>query len=300
MPTRAVWKGGKFLTQSKPDLAVCFRRQALIPSNLWRDMPDATKCLACYENDGQFGSTRVFHFLTIEAKKAMTSTGDIVGLRQSLNNASQALHNMFSFCRDAGAQYEDEFFTQVRFFSVVASTEGLIIRIHRATREPADGSDIGLIIKERPDYPLRFEYEEFFKIQRESFDRKTVFEIFKKILVGYGVNELYSTLKKAAKALMEKLAKDPEGVILRSNSNFYRFGQTTTAPSSRKPTPAASQAPSIMSVDMLRSGTAMPTQSQAQTPMQLSGAKRKRPRGKSKDSEPARSTRQRTDVGTSH
>jgi hypothetical protein len=34
MPTRAYQKGEKFLTQPKPNLSVCFHRQALIPDNL--------------------------------------------------------------------------------------------------------------------------------------------------------------------------------------------------------------------------------------------------------------------------
>lgn len=96
--------------------------------------------------------------------------------------------------------------------SVMASTEGLMIHIHRAIREPAEGS---LIIKDRPDYPLRFEYKVFFNLQKEKFDRKPVFEIFKKIMVSYSANKLYFLLRNAAKALMEKLANDPEGVELR-------------------------------------------------------------------------------------
>jgi hypothetical protein len=128
----SVLVGYTYLTQPKPDLAVCFRRQALIPDYLWNKMPIATKRLACYENAGEIAETRVFHFFTIEAKKALRSADDTVGKRQGLNNASQALHNMFEFFRDAGQQHEDIFFTNVRFFSVVASTEGLTIRIHRA------------------------------------------------------------------------------------------------------------------------------------------------------------------------
>lgn len=141
MPTRAYQMGHKFLTQPKPDLAVCFCRQNLIPGHLWNNMPISTQRLACFENTSETGASKVFHFFTIEAKKAMISADDTVGKRQSLNNASQALHNMFEFFRDAGPQYEESFYAKVRFFSVVASTEGLTIRIHRATQEPADGSD---------------------------------------------------------------------------------------------------------------------------------------------------------------
>lgn len=181
MPTRAYHKRAKFLTQPKPDLAVCFRRQALIPDALWNNMPRSKKRLACYENVDETRETRTFHFFTIEAKKAQMSADDTVGKRQSLNNASQSLHNMFEFFRDAGQQHEEKFFTKVRFFSVVASTEGLTIRIHRATREPADGSDQGFVTK---DYPLRFEYREFGKIRKDNnFTRQTVLDMFERILI---------------------------------------------------------------------------------------------------------------------
>jgi hypothetical protein len=263
MPTRAYWKGESFLTQPKPDLAVCFDRKALIPDHLWNDMPRATKRLACYESADEIGGARVFHFFTIEAKKAKTSTGDTVGMRQSLNNSSQALHNMFEFFREAGPQHEDTFFAKVRFFSVVASTEGLAIRTHRATREPANGSDQGFII---PEYPLRFEYREFCSVPRDKFERKTVLEAFEKILLGYGAKELHVLLHNAAKDIVEKLRKDTRGMYLRGDENFYRYGQTVVPPSKRT-TPAASQAPSVqsnMSFGSLQSGLSIGAPSPAQ------------------------------------
>ncbi|KAA6406545.1 MAG: hypothetical protein FRX48_09710 [Lasallia pustulata] len=97
MPTRAYNDNGSFLTQPKPDLAVCFRRQALIPDATWYGLPKATRRLACYENIGETGGERIFHFCAIEAKKGRTAITDDIGKRQSLNNASQALHNMFEF-----------------------------------------------------------------------------------------------------------------------------------------------------------------------------------------------------------
>ncbi|KAI9873655.1 MAG: hypothetical protein M1830_010745 [Pleopsidium flavum] len=307
MPTRAYPKNDKYLTQPKPDLAVCFRREALIPDDLWSAFPKATMRLACYEHAVD-ATERLFHFFTIEAKKAHISADDNVGKRQSLNNASQALHNMFEFFRDAGPQHQDDFFTKVRFFSVVASTEGLTIRIHRATRDAAGWA---LIIKNRPEYPLKFKYREFFTIQRKDFGRETVLETFKKILIGYGANELRPLLHKAAAAIMEKLKCDPEGEELRQDRDFYRYGQTSIAPGSGRHTPAASRDQSVQSnmlsripqsgmtmeapsrdrsqtnrsIDMLRSGTVTPTQAL--------NDKRKRTRRQSNDSVRARSTRQR-------
>ena len=236
MPTRAYQKGAKFLTQPKPDLAVCFRRESLIPDKVLNEMPLATLQLACYEKGSQTGENRVFHFFAVEAKKAMVSVDDIVAKRQCLNDASQALHNMFEFFRDAGPQHEEVFFAKVRFFSVVASTEGLTIRIHRATREPSDGaessSDRGLM-EERPDYPLSFEFQQLSRMTKENFGRKVVLEIFEKILHGYGAGELYFLLQDAAKAITKKLLNNPEGSKARHKLDFYRYGQTAVEPSSK-------------------------------------------------------------------
>jgi hypothetical protein len=294
MPTRAYWKQeGGYLTQPKPDLAVCFRRGTLIPEQLWKDMPMSIKCLACYENTTDAGKTRVFHFFAIEAKKATISIEDNVGKHQRLNNASQALHNMYEFFKDAGPSHEDKFFAKVRFFSVVASARGVKIRIHRATREPAEGNGcVGLIMKDRPDYPLRFEYQNFVSLEGDRFNRNRVFEIFKKILIAYGANELYLLLRNAAEAIMEKLANDPIQMRLRSNPDFYRYGQTDINIRSRRQTPATSMAPSIRSFQM-SDPTENPARSRTQTPVQTLGTRRKRTREQSTDDKPAKRTYQR-------
>ncbi|MCJ1399256.1 hypothetical protein MMC11_002458 [Xylographa trunciseda] len=280
MPTRAYSMGGKFLTQPKPDLAICFRREVLIPNHMWFTIPRATGRLACFENPSEVGETRAFPFFTIEAKKAESSSDDTVGKRQGLNNASQALHNMFEFFRDADADadthHEDIFFEKVRFFSVGASTEGLTVRIHRAVRDPGDKTGLGFIMKNRPDYPLRFEHQNFAHIPKTNFDRETVFKIFETILIGYGVNELCGLLASAAQALMDKLNNDDEAKEARQDPEFYRYGQTKV-PGSKKNTPSLSRAQSVpsnmgppsrsftnMSVDMMRSGSTTPMQKQAQ------------------------------------
>ncbi|MCJ1430688.1 hypothetical protein MMC27_000038 [Xylographa pallens] len=304
MPTRAYSMGTNFLTQPKPDLAVCFRREALIPDRMWYTIPRATGRLAMFENPSEIGETRVFPFFTIEAKKAESSSDDTVGKRQGLNNASQALHNMFEFFRDAdevaSTHYEDIFFEKVRFFSVGASTEGLTIRVHRAARDPSDKTGLGFIMKDRPDYPLRFEHQNFAHIQKTNFDQETVFKIFETILIEYGVNELRDLLAEAARALMEKLNNDEELMKARQDPDFYRYGQTKVQESTKN-TPKLSRAQSVlssmgppsrnftyMSIDAIRSGSTTPMQKQAQ---ETATKTNKRPAPQSKDSRSRRKTR---------
>ncbi|KIN02893.1 hypothetical protein OIDMADRAFT_52717 [Oidiodendron maius Zn] len=280
MPSRAYAWRAKFLTQPKPDLAVCFCRQKIIPDDSWRSTPTAVKRLACYEKMVGSGRDRIFHFLTIEAKRADIPSSDIRGKLQSLNNASQSLHNMFEFFRDAG--HKEHFFEKVRFFSVVASTEGLTIRIHRAIELPENASAGSFIMPDRTDYPLKFEHQEFFTVNKDDFDRKTVFETFEKILIGYGVNELCGLLKNAAKALTDKLNADTNEGARRADENFYRYGQTNIPSNSRKATPGASLAPSRTnnSVEM----PDVPSRAETMTQIQPSSSFSKRGREQSQES----------------
>ena len=241
--TRAYWMGSKFLAQAKPDLSVSLSRKAVIDDLLWDAMPIATVRLACFENTTVHGQERIFHFFTVEAKRPNTSSDDIKGKLQSLNNASQALHNMFEFFRDAGSEHEEIFFDKVRFFSVVASIEGLTIRIHRATRLDLEGPRESFIIPDNRKYPLRFEYREFFKLEKAKLDREIISKIIQQILITYGVGELLLLLRNAATTLMNRLFDDLEEMRERGHVDYYRYGQTVVAPSKR-PTPARSRAPS--------------------------------------------------------
>ena len=210
------------LASSKPDLAVCFCRETVIPDGFWNTMPDSMKRLICYENLDESGRTKVFCFFTIEAKKSLTSPGNRTALHQNLNNASQALHNMFEIFRDAG--HEEIYFREVRFFSVVASSEGLLVRVHRAmkVRRKED-----LIMKNRPDYPLSFEFRECATFAKGfNFEREKVLHTFERILHGYAVQKLLPLLQDATVVLMKKLTKNAEQMRLRQDDeHYYQYGQ---------------------------------------------------------------------------
>lgn len=311
MPTIDYYSSRKFLTQPKPDLAVCFKRDMVIPDGIWCCMPYATQRLACYETPDRRGSSRAFHFFTIQGRRENT----LAARYQNLNNASQALHNMFEFFQDAGPRHKDNFFSEVRIFSAIASMEGLSVRIHRAIDVSENRSKDDVHI---PGYPLRFEFREFVTVEKDKFDRKTVLELFGKILVGYGVEKLHGLLQDAARDLWEKLKKDPEGMRLRENADFYRHGQVSnTAGSSRIASLTASRGHSVQSpmstdtersetlpgsanmaapmlnqsFDMLRGRTTTPTQSQAPQSTQVSTTSVKRRKDQSEDGNPLQRTK---------
>ena len=231
MPSRLLWaitqrqkSGAKYLTQPKPDLAVSFKREAVISDRMWKTLPEPTKGLACFENSSS-NASRIFHFLAVEAKRAMLDLDSPQALYQCLNNASQALHNMFEFFRDAGPEHEQVFYDKVRFFSVVANRKGIIVRIHRAIRKPDDVSSWELVMPDRPDYRLEFEYREFQRIgDRDEFSRKRVLEVVKKIL-KYATDDLLEMINAAASKLVQNFEKDVGLYLARREVDFYSYGQ---------------------------------------------------------------------------
>lgn len=231
MPSRLLWaipKGQKsearYLTQPKPDLAVCFIRKAVIPDRMWKTLPDSTKGLACFENYFS-NESRIFHFLAVEGKKAMFDLDSPQALHQCLNNASQALHNMFEFFRDAGPEHEQVFYDKVKFFSVVANRKGMIVRIHRAIRKPDDTRPWELVMPDRPDYRLEFEFREFQRIgDADGFSRKKVLDVVRKIL-KYATDDLLKMINAAASKLVQNIQNDLGVYLARCEVEFYSYGQ---------------------------------------------------------------------------
>lgn len=210
MPTHAIALGDPLLPRPKPDLSVSFRLDEIVPLNLRKHMPEAAEDLIVCEGNPR---ERAFPFFTIEAKKAFISPDDPAALNQSLNNASQALHNMYEFFREAGD--EATFFEKVRFFSIAAMSKGVRVRIHRAAET-----------QERivPSYPLCFEYEEFVRIDDGDFKRQNVVDVFEKIIWGYGP-QLFNLLHEAAIAVAEKF-KNNSNLARERDECYYRHGQS--------------------------------------------------------------------------
>lgn len=248
MPTRTVagittptMPEQRFLCQPKPDLALCFNRRAIISEKIWRGLPPATQALACAENKDA-SPNLVFPFLSIEAKSAVHGLDDRKALKQSLNNASQALFNMYEFFRDAERDKEKIFYEKVRFFSIVAVRGGMLVRVHRAIKIPPDEFSTHLVIPEEDSYRLYFEYREYARIMGiNHFDREMVLNILKPIM-QYAMTELGKELKSAAEILAKKLSEKPERFRVRQNLNFYRYGQPSpeTVASSRRTSAAPS------------------------------------------------------------
>jgi hypothetical protein len=118
------------------------------------------------------------------------------------------LHNIYKFFKEARGSYEEKFFEQVRFFSAVATTEGVVIHIHQAkkTDENSKYSPIPRA-NNREDYPLQFEFQQFWPLEADHetdskppLNRQTIVQQIENIIVGYGANELFPKLSHRSSA----------------------------------------------------------------------------------------------------
>ena len=216
---------GILLEQPKPDLAICFNRQALIRDDLWKGLPTATGGLAAFENPF---SSNIFHFFILEAADSATSLEDPKNLYRSLHSASQALYNFYEFFQDAGPEHKQIFFDRVRFFSAVANAHGILIRVHRAIEIPPYTEVDRLSFPERPEYRLQYEYEEFSRLTGDDFRRDPVVETMRKVS-QYAVNELSVCISEAAEDLVNQLHQNQYSTAFKARTAaYYRYGQPSS------------------------------------------------------------------------
>ena len=117
----------------------------------------------------------------------------------------------------------------MRFFSVVASTEGLTFRIHRTTRvtEKADMITDG--------YPLLFLYRVFKRLQFGiNCNRDAVLETLRPILLAYAEEALFRLLKAAAEAIREKFRNNNDAKVRRQTIGYDLYGDSKPSKKSKK------------------------------------------------------------------
>lgn len=212
MPTRALEEAdGKSLPMSQPDIAIAFRTAALMDVGSYEYLPRQLRNVVCYEGIAEAHQFRAFHFFMIEAKNTYKSILDPVSQYQVLNSASQSLHNMYEFFNEAGPEHLASFFDKVRVFTAVSTTEGIIIRIHRAclvgdfrnesiSQQNLPAPKFPIL----PDYPLQFEYDIYLKAIADAFSREQVLSALETIMIKYGAGILLKTLKDAADDVIKK------------------------------------------------------------------------------------------------
>ena len=190
----------------KPDLAVAFKTSSLINEFQMIDLGDFRSHM-CPENFKLDKEDRAFHFFSIEAKDTKAASATEVAINQNFNTASQALHNIYLFMAKAGKQ--DIFYEKVRFYSVVATSIGFRLRVHRATKLSK-----GRIL---PNYPLGFHFDEICSMTGRYTKGKVV-RIVENILVEYGIKILKRILEDTVEIVLAKLERERQ----KSTSNRKR------------------------------------------------------------------------------
>jgi hypothetical protein len=181
----------------RPDLLVAFQS-----SNLLSEFEMAELLPLAYLISPEISVSRrphrPFPFFSIELYRG---PGGVVSIRQNLHTASQALHNMHEFMEYAG--HGRTFFEKVRFYSMVASSRGHEMRVHRAVEL---GEKEGRISSK---YPLGFKFDQVYE-RRGRYTKGEITTLVKKVLHGYGVETLLPILKRSVLHALEKLRSDPK------------------------------------------------------------------------------------------
>lgn len=230
MPTRALMEtDGRHLPMSKPDIAIAFRTTALMDAGSFEYLPEPLQNIMCYEGKANAQQLRAFHFFMIESKNSWKTFLEPGSQYQVLNSASQSLHNMYEFFNEAGPKHLAKFFDKVRVFTAVSTTEGIIIRIHRAClarqfrgRNSAVPAPKFPIL---PNYPLQFEYDIYHMINSENFTAGIVAAALETVMIHYGVGTLFGLLKDAADDIVKKFkgkARAQAKILLLSRSKTQR------------------------------------------------------------------------------
>ncbi len=184
------------LPQAKPDVAVAFQAETLLPSDGfhadWERLKDFEPHIFP-EGNQEYQDERAFHFFSMEVKGKRGSLDNQKAQFQNLNTGSQALYNIY-YCMERTDDL-DTFFNEVRVFSAVATTEGLSIRIHWPIKLKE-----GQYVNRR--YPIGFQFDELGRL-RGDYSRAQATSVVYNILYKYGVQTLHPILKKTIVELLK-------------------------------------------------------------------------------------------------
>ena len=179
------------ISSPKPDLAIFFSKKSFTGKDI--DDPIPSELDRCISPDG---GNRCFPFLFMEAKKAGSDLQE--AYTANLHSASQALYNIYAWM--IRVNREDDFFNDVRVFSLVLNAQDLSVRVHRA---------------EKQDDKLFFHFAEFHSLQRYTKDQACL--LIRTTVIGYAEKELHPILRSTFKELTKQ---ETEQISAKRKANF--------------------------------------------------------------------------------
>ena len=191
----------ELMAKPRPDLHVAFKLEAIMDESSLPLLEDMKGCI-CPESSQKEGSDdRAFPFFSMETKSPQAAKGEPVANRQNFNTASQALHNIYQFMKEA--DQVSKFLEEVRFFSAAVTPSTFQVRVHRAVI--AAQRD-----KIQADYPLGFRFDVVYQSEKKRYTRAEITRIIKNILFEYGVKKLLPILKDAVEVVLNKLWEEDQ------------------------------------------------------------------------------------------
>ncbi|KAI9657953.1 MAG: hypothetical protein M1821_002610 [Bathelium mastoideum] len=185
-------KEGDEMTLPKPDLMISFTLESF-SSGRDRSHPIPDDLEPCIFPDRD---QRCFPFLFFEVKKA---AADLVAAhRANLNNASQALYNIWQWMKRADQL--TEFYEKVRVFTFVFNAQELSVRVHRAELDKDDDGQDALF----------FVFDIVEEIEKHSYTRDKACLLVSSIMKNYADAELLPILQATfAEVMRQEKAKTP-------------------------------------------------------------------------------------------
>lgn len=203
------------IPQPKPDLAISFDHSSITNSEMTDFPPELVSCL----HPGKTGDERWFPFFFMEAKKLDGSLSH--AFQRNLCSASQALFNIFQWMRHS-SELEQEFFTDVRVFTMDINNKDATLRMHRAEK----GSEAH----------LQYKFVEVKEIR--NYNRIQICHIIKTVLLDYAAAILHPILKRTFQQVAEmgtsigtgKKRKDYQDELRREGPGRGNSSQDTVMP----------------------------------------------------------------------
>ncbi|KIX05237.1 uncharacterized protein Z518_06109 [Rhinocladiella mackenziei CBS 650.93] len=211
------------ISQPKPDLAISFHRGAFIESTRLEYPIELGNCL----HPGKRGRERWFPFLFMEAKREDSSLR--TAFEKNLYSTSQALSNIFQWMRLI-PELHQQFFKDVRTFSIVLNNEDMVLRMHRAERDRGG--------------QLRYEFTEVAKVR--DYSRDAACHLVKSVLLDYGLLHLHPILKDTFRKVAEM---DPSRESGAKRKQDFVDVQTTTRIIDEDQVPEETDTPRLQSIN---------------------------------------------------
>ena len=187
----------------KPDIFIGFRVVAILTSSRFNSLGKEYRSKMVPEKTEAGDKGVAFPFLIMEAKGPAAKLGGSPLLRQVVNDASNALYNLWGFFKRA--KRETEFFQHIRVFTIGGSHDRMTVRMHYAIKEENQNDWV------THDYPLGYRYEELTNPSTDAEDCRPVIQNTLTNILEYAEMKMLPHIKDSVQRVLEVLDQAKTG-----------------------------------------------------------------------------------------